>query len=166
MLKYILTNRQFSNDTRSIHFKTLYLWKIGQVLSLCAAECSSLLALFYFKCEWKKHNHRQQDVLYTNWGNLDNMALHLISLVEILFIWVFQFRFSSMVNILAKNPYFFPTPTPNSGTLIFSLSFCFGKICNCHHQCHHFHLRFCWVLSIGWEEMIFCQKVGRRGVKH
>ena len=41
----------------------------------------------------------------------------------------------------------------------------FRKICSRHH-CHHFHLRFCWVLSIGWREMIFCQKFGKRGVKH
>ena len=27
--------------------------------------------------------------------------------------------------------------------------FYFRKKCS-HHHCHHFHLRFCWVISIGW----------------
>ena len=67
-----------------------------------------------------------------------------------------------------QKPLFLPPPPPphtNSGTLTFSLFFCLRKNCN-HHQRHHFHLCFCWVLSIGWGEMIFYQKVGRRGVKH
>ena len=54
---------------------------------------------------------------------------------------------------------------PNFKTFISSLFFYFRKICSRHH-CHHFHLRFCWVLLIGWGEMIFCQKFGKRGVKH
>ena len=37
-----------------------------------------------------------------------------------------------------------------SGFFCFFCLFFFRKICNRHHHCHHFHLRFCWVLSIGW----------------
>ena len=36
----------------------------------------------------------------------------------------------------------------------------FRKICS-HHHCHHFHLRFGWVLSIGWGEMIFWGVLGQ-----
>ena len=69
----------------------------------------------------------------------------------------------ALVNILVKNPYFFPTPQILKP--LFLPFFYFRKICSRHH-CHHFHLRFCWVLLIGWGEMIFCQKFGKRGVKH
>ena len=62
-----------------------------------------------------------------------------------------------LVNILAKNPYFFPTPR-NFKTLISSLFFYFRKICS-HHHCHHFHLRFCWVWSIGWGRWFSVEKL-------
>ena len=68
----------------------------------------------------------------------------------------------SLVNTLAKNPYFFPTPQILKP--LFLPFFYFRKIRSRHHR-DHFHLPFCWVLSIGWGEMIFCKKVGKRGVK-
>ena len=69
----------------------------------------------------------------------------------------------TLVNNLAKNPSFRPTPQILK-PLFFPCFFYFRKICSCHH-CHYFHLHFCWVLTIGWGEMIFCQTVGKRGVK-
>ena len=71
--------------------------------------------------------------------------------------------YPTVVNILPHSPHH--NPSPNFETRIFSQFFYFRKICS-HHHCHHFHLRFCWVLSIGWREMIFCQKFGKRGVKN
>ena len=70
----------------------------------------------------------------------------------------------AVVNILTKNPYFFPTPQILK-PLFLPCFLYFRKICS-RHQCHHFHLRFCQVWSIGWGEIIFCQKFGKRGVKH
>ena len=60
-----------------------------------------------------------------------------------------------------QKPLFLPHPQILKPLFLFY----FRIICSCHY-CHHFHLRFCWVLSIGWEEMIFCQKFKKRGVKH
>ena len=54
--------------------------------------------------------------------------------------------YPTVVNILPP-----PTP-PNFETRISSQFFYFRKICS-HHHCHHFHVRFCGVLSIGWGEM-------------
>ena len=93
----------------------------------------------------------------------------------------------SLVNILAKNPYFFPPPkswNPYFFCLLLSFFFLFfffffffsRKVCNHPHQHHHFHLRFCWVLNFGvldicfsskyWVRgLIFCQKVGKGRLK-
>ena len=62
---------------------------------------------------------------------------------------------SPVVNILVKNPYFFPTPQ-----ILKPLFPCFyfRKICS-HHHCHHFHLSFCWVLSIGWGRWFFVKNL-------
>ena len=51
---------------------------------------------------------------------------------------------------------FLPHP-PNFETPISSLFFYFRKICSHHHR-HHFHLRFCWVLGIGWGRRFFVKK--------
>ena len=48
----------------------------------------------------------------------------------------------SLVNILAKKPYFFPT-CQILEPLFLPCFFLF------HHQRHHFYLRFCWVLGVG-----------------
>ena len=68
----------------------------------------------------------------------------------------------SLVNILAKNHYFFPTPHILEPLLLpCFFFFFFRKICNCHRQRHHFHLGFCWILSIGWGRCFFVKKLDK-----
>ena len=69
-----------------------------------------------------------------------------------------------MINILAKNSYFFPTPKFWNH---YSLFFYFRKICS-HHHCYHFHLRFCWVVSIGWGRWFFVKNLEKEefNMKH
>ena len=56
-----------------------------------------------------------------------------------------------------QKPLFLPQ-LPNFETLISSLFFHTRKICS-HHHCHHFHLRFCWVWSIGWGRWFSVEKL-------
>ena len=58
-----------------------------------------------------------------------------------LFQQIFVVYETSLVNILAKNPYFFPTTQILEPLFLFVFSF--RKICNRQYQCHHFHLGFC-----------------------
>ena len=44
-LKHLLTNMQFSKDTRSINFKFLYLWKGGETWCFNAVECNIVMTL-------------------------------------------------------------------------------------------------------------------------
>ena len=54
-----------------------------------------------------------------------------------------------LVNILAKNPDFFPTYQILEPLFLPCFVSFLRKICNRHYQRHHFHLRFCGVLSRG-----------------
>ena len=76
-----------------------------------------------------------------------------------------------------QKPLFLPHPQ-NLELLFLPHFFFFLKICNRCHQHHHFHFSFCGVLnfevlgmmffllSYGWGEMNFCQKLGKRGVQY
>ena len=85
----------------------------------------------------------------------------------------------ALINILAKNPYFSPPPSPpfNSGTLISSIFFFFFEGGRGGFQKKYvivitnviiFHLRFCWILSVGWGIWFFVKKLekGELNVKH
>ena len=83
-------------------------------------------------------------------------------MTKIVFIDYTSAPFRALVNILNKNPYFFPTPQIVK-LLLLPCFFYFRKICSCHH-CHHFHL---FLLSIkywvGGDDFFV---IGKRGFKH
>ena len=109
----------------------------------------------FLNIEWINFHYLK--IQKTRQGNREFLNKCTSSLIYSWFDFEKLILLTSLVNILAKNP--FSSPPPQILQPWFFLFFCFRKTCNCDHQRHHFHLRFRWVLSIGWRRWFFVKKL-------